>query len=356
MREKSTDVYQRLATHLDNLPAGFPGTDSGVELKILKRLFSPLEAEAALALRMIPESAADIAKRFGRNQADVEALYYRMSQKGLILRLGKGPYQYMAAHFIAGIWEQHVNDLDEDLIHDVNAYIPQIWEKRWVKQNTQQLRVVPVSKSISMEMNVMPYEEAGRIIKEQSNITVAPCICRKEQQMIGHGCDKPIETCLMLGNNAIFYEQKGLGRPISQVEALAIIGQGVEAGLVLQPSNSQNPFVICMCCGCCCLVLKNLNKLDQPAKIANTNHYAIVDAESCTGCGRCEKICQMNAITVSDETAVVDLDRCIGCGLCVAHCECNAAILVAKEESKRHAVPVDTSAQFMRMARERNLG
>ncbi|WP_419658507.1 4Fe-4S binding protein [Desulfosarcina variabilis] len=41
----------------------------------------------------------------------------------------------------------------------------------------------------------------------------------------------------------------------------------------------------------------------------------MVDTESCTGCGRCEAICQMNAITVVDESAVVDLDRCIGCGL-----------------------------------------
>jgi Na+-translocating ferredoxin:NAD+ oxidoreductase subunit B len=354
--KKMSDVYQRLAMHLDNLPASFPATDSGVELRILRRMFTPEEAEAALALRLVPESAADIANRLGRDEADVEAMYYRMSKKGLIWRHGNGPYQYMAAHFIAGIWEQHVNDLDEDLIHDVNAYIPQIWEKRWVKQNTQQLRVVPVSKSISVEMNVMPYEEAERIIKNQTAITVAPCICRKEQQMIGHGCGKPLETCLMLGVNAVFYEQNGLGRAISQEDALAILGQGVEAGLVLQPSNSQNPFVICMCCGCCCLVLKNLNKMDAPAKIANTNYYAMVEKKNCAGCGSCEDICQMNAITVMDESAVVDLYRCIGCGLCVTRCEFEAAFLVRKEESEWHDVPADTFAQFMRIARERGLG
>jgi hypothetical protein len=38
------DVYLKLAKHLDNLPAGFPATDSGVELRILKRLFTPQEA------------------------------------------------------------------------------------------------------------------------------------------------------------------------------------------------------------------------------------------------------------------------------------------------------------------------
>ena len=133
-----TDVYKRLATHLDNLPPGYPATDSGVELRILKRLFTPGEAEAALALTMVQESADVIAKRLGKDEKDIEELYYSMSQKGLIGRSGKERYKYMAANFIVGIWEFHVCSLDEDLVHDVNEYIPQIWEKRWVKQKTQQ--------------------------------------------------------------------------------------------------------------------------------------------------------------------------------------------------------------------------
>ena len=35
------EIYKKLAKHLDNLPGGFPPTESGVELRILKRLFTP---------------------------------------------------------------------------------------------------------------------------------------------------------------------------------------------------------------------------------------------------------------------------------------------------------------------------
>jgi len=349
------DVYERLAKHLDNLPASYPATDSGVELRILKRLFTPEEAEAAMALTMFPESADAIAKKLGKKESDTEKLFYSMSKKGLILRLGTEENTYMAANFIVGIWEYHVNDLDEKLIHDVNEYIPQIWEKTWAKQKTQQLRVIPVSKSISAEMNIMPYEEAESIIKKQSKLVVAPCICRKEQNMVGHGCDRPLETCLMLGAGAYFYEQNGTGRPVSQEEALEILNQGIEAGLVLQPSNSQKPLVICMCCGCCCLVLKNLNKLDEPAKVACTNYYVTVTEDDCTGCGDCEDICQMGAITVEDESAVVSLARCIGCGLCVTKCEFNATSLVEKEEFEKYAIPADTVEKYMNMVQERGL-
>jgi Na+-translocating ferredoxin:NAD+ oxidoreductase subunit B len=348
-------VYEKLAKHLDNLPASYPATESGVELRILKRLFTPEEAEAAMALTMFPESAEDVAKKLGNNEADMETLFYSMSKKGLIFRLGQKQYRYMAANFINGIWEYHVNDLDEKLVRQVNEYLPQIWEKTWTKQKTQQHRVIPVSKSITAEMNVMPYEEAGKILKKESKIVVVPCICRKEQKIAGHGCDRPLETCLMLGAGAFFYEQNGIGRAITQEDALKILNKGIEAGLVLQPSNSKKPTVLCMCCGCCCLVLKNLNRLDEPAKVACTNYHVTVSQADCTGCGDCEELCQMGAITVKDESAVVSLSRCIGCGLCVAKCEFNAVALVAKAEAEKSAIPAHTVEQYLNMAKERGL-
>ena len=136
---------------------------------------------------------------------------------------------------------------------------------------------------------------------------------------------------------------------------MGILNKGIEAGLVLQPSNSQNPFCICMCCGCCCLVLRNLNRLDEPSKVANTNYYVTVIEDDCTGCANCEDICQMGAIKVEGESAVVNLARCIGCGLCAATCEFNAITLVKKEESEKHTIPANTVEQYMNIAKERGL-
>ncbi|MBF0552180.1 MAG: 4Fe-4S ferredoxin, partial [Deltaproteobacteria bacterium] len=59
----ATDVFGRLAHHLDALPGGYPSTESGVELRILRRLFTPQEAELALHLTLIPEEARVIAHR-----------------------------------------------------------------------------------------------------------------------------------------------------------------------------------------------------------------------------------------------------------------------------------------------------
>ena len=201
-----TDVYQRLANHLDNLPGGFPPTETGVELRILKRLFSKEEAEIVPGLTMMLEPVSAIAARMERDSAELAKMLEDMSKKGLIFRSSKGGEKhYMAAQFVIGIWEYHLNDLDEDLIRDVNEYLPYFMKAGWVNQKTRQLRVVPISKSISAEISVMPYEMAEEIVKRQSKIVVSPCICRREHEMVGKGCGKPEEAlsdlrlgCLLL--------------------------------------------------------------------------------------------------------------------------------------------------------------
>ena len=59
----SKNPHERLRAYLNQLPLGFPETRSGVELKILKKLFSESEAELALLLTPSPEETHQIAER-----------------------------------------------------------------------------------------------------------------------------------------------------------------------------------------------------------------------------------------------------------------------------------------------------
>ena len=48
-------IYRDLQRYLDRLPVSYPETESGVELRILKHLFTPEEAKIAMHLSMLPE-------------------------------------------------------------------------------------------------------------------------------------------------------------------------------------------------------------------------------------------------------------------------------------------------------------
>ncbi|MDY0038838.1 MAG: 4Fe-4S binding protein [Desulforhabdus sp.] len=346
-------VYEKLAEHLNRLPAGFPRTSSGVEMRILRRLFTPEEASLAPLLSLKPEAPAEIAARAERPTEEIAQKLLEMSHKGLIFRLQKGTKtRYMAAQFVIGIWEYHVNDLDLELIRDMNEYIPHFFDQSYYSR-TPQLRTIPISGSISAEQAVMPYEEARRIIEEQDKIIVAPCICRKEHQMTGKGCDRPLESCLVFGVGAVYYEENGLGRSIDRQEALDILQRAEQAGLVLQPSNAKKVVNICTCCGCCCQILKNLKKLPKPAEFVASNHYATIDRKVCTGCETCLDRCQMEAVRMEEGSALIDADRCIGCGLCVPTCMDGAIALKMKTEDRRREPPRHFMETYMRIAQER---
>ena len=81
---QNDDVYLKLAKYLDEMPAGFPATDNGVELRILRRFFNPEEAEITLHVTLIPEEARVIARRAKISSEEAERHLAIMSKKGLI--------------------------------------------------------------------------------------------------------------------------------------------------------------------------------------------------------------------------------------------------------------------------------
>jgi electron transport complex protein RnfB len=352
-------VFKRLAKHLDNLPGGFPPTESGVELRILRHLFTPEEAAMAVKLTLIPEFPEVTARRAKRGVEETGTMLEDMASKGLIMRVGmKKPFRYMAAQFVVGIWEYQVNRLTEELVRDFNEYAPILTTKaEWDK--VPQVRVVPVEKSITPEHQAMPYEEAQEIIKTRRKILVAPCICRREHKMVGEGCGKLEEACLIFDWSAVYYQKNKVGRIIDADEALAILAEGDKQGLVLQPSNGKKPAAICMCCGCCCQVFLAYKRHPDPAKFAASPFTIKLDDDKCIGCSKCVKRCQMDAFTMVEDEAVpktekratVDKRLCIGCGLCVTTCPTEALELVRKEDAPK--VPESFPEALMNLGRAR---
>lgn len=344
-------IYKKLATHLDNLPGGFPPTETGVELRILKRLFTPEEAEFALHLTLIAEEPRVIARRANISVKEAAQRLESMAKKGLIYRVVNppgSPPKYMAAQYVIGIWEFHVNDLNPGLIKDMDEYIPTLMKEAW---KIPQLRTVPVNKSISAQMEIMTYENAEEMVRSKKRALVAPCICRREQKMIGKGCDKPENVCLIFGSATDYYQRNQLGRIIDIQEALDILKIADRSGLVLQPTNAKSISNICCCCGCCCGILRKLRQFPAPADMVSTPFIAKLNVDTCKACGVCVKRCQMDAIQQTADTVQLDPTRCIGCGLCVSTCPTGALTLIRKPEQRKIPQTITMSAIDLGRAR-----
>jgi len=350
----SSDIYERLAQHLDDLPAGFPRTESGVEIRILRRLFTPEDAELALHLTLIPEEPRVIARRAKIPVEEAARRLKEMLKKGLIFGVHRGnkPPLYMAFQFAVGFWEAQVNKLNRELAQDAEEYLfTFIDHSFW--QAAPQLRTIPVGKSISTQTEVMLYERAEELVRAHKTFAVANCICRQEQHLLGEGCDKPEESCLSFGMAAEISVRAGRARAISMEEALAILHRAEEVGLVLQPSNAKNALFICTCCGCCCGVLRSLKRHPEPASVVASPFVASLHTDTCEGCGTCTERCQMEAIHLTDSKAALDVNRCIGCGLCVNTCPTDSLSLMRKPKSKQPYVPKDIMEASIKLGKTR---
>ena len=246
----TTGTYKRLADHLNDLPGGFPPSDTGVELRILKRLFTPEEAEFALHLTLIPEAPKVLARRAGIATPVAARQLEEMTAKGLIFRIEstRGKPMYMAAQYVIGIWEFNVDNLDPELIEYMDRYKTTLFQTAWKRP---QLRTIPIGKSISRDLQVMTYERAEALVEAHDRFAVNPCICRRENRIMGKGCDKPEHSCLAFGMVADYVIHKGHGRSAVKEEIHAILDTAEEVGFVLQPGNYQAADYICCCCGCC---------------------------------------------------------------------------------------------------------
>lgn len=349
------DVYRQMQQALNRLSYGYPATESGVELKILKRLYSEKDAELFLQLGPEPESLEKISRRLGQDPDVLGPQLEDMADRGLLFRVRKGEKTiYVTIGFVAGIYEFQLGRMDREFAELYEEYSEEAFHQATIESIDAFTRTVPINRAIDTISQVAPYEDARNIIKNAKNIVVAECICRKQQGLIGQGCDLPLETCLLFGPFGQTYLDLGMGRKVTVEEALQILEQAQEAGLVTQPSSPQNPGGICNCCGDCCQTLKPLNRLPKPAEAVLSNYFARVQPDLCTGCGTCLDRCQMSAVKMeTDETAVIDLDRCIGCGLCVGSCPTEAILLIPKPEDQRKTPPVSVNDQMALLASRR---
>jgi electron transport complex protein RnfB len=340
-------VYRKLQRHMDRMPGGFPEVESGLDIKLLKYLFTPEEAEIATQLSMKPEPLKRIYNRVkdrGMSSDELRQMLDRMMRKGVILTVEEGydETHYCNAEFaMGGIFNFQLNNLTKELLTDYHQYQAEKGKRQ--KPATGMglpLRTIPVEQSIPVpaKYSVSDYDSVRKLVGEaRGKISVANCICRLTSQILEDGCKKTglIEACLMIGpDHARRHVDMGIGRYLTKEEAFELLDKAQQDGLVLQPENSKRPDTICICCGDCCVLLKMLNNHPRPVDMYITNFYVQVDRGRCTGCEVCIEKCQLNALSMVDSAAEVNLDRCIGCGNCVALCPEKAIALLKKEPEK----------------------
>ncbi len=343
-----TQVYRQLARRLDSIPNGFPATESGIELLLLAKLFTPQEAALAAEMFLVPEPAADIAARAGADPGSARQTLKDMARRGLIrVRKGKGKLTFGLMPFVVGFYEEQLPRMNAELAALVETYFREVGGQTFLDAAPPIHRVIPVGEAVPFDLQVFPYEQAAAIVERAKSWGVRDCICRVQKRMVGEGCDYPLETCMVMAPVEHAFDNSEVDRAITKDEALQLLREVEELGLVHTTGNYRDGIhYICNCCPCCCGVLRGLTEFGVPTAVAHSNFQAVVEEETCLGCGACVERCHFGALSLSDEVAVVDLSRCLGCGVCTPACP-TAAIRLERRPEEEVSPPPATIIDWM---------
>ena len=353
------DAYRALARRLDETPNGFPATASGAELRLLAWLFTPEEAALAAQMRLTPEPAGELAARTGGELREVRTLLKSMARKGLIhVVRQQHSLGFALLPFAIGLYEMQGERMDEELASLVEAYIQEAFPGVLAVQPPL-TRVIPVEEAVPAGIEIMPYESASQILDQAAAWGVTDCLCRRQQRLLGKGCDAPLDVCLALSTVPGAFDNTPGVRALTREEAGETLRRAEEAGLVHATSNTHGglPYLwfICNCCSCCCGILRGVAEFGIEHSVAHSAFWATVDEAACTGCEACLERCRFSALSVVDGLAQVDRERCAGCGLCAAVCPADALSLIRRPELDTPPVPEDNDAWWAERARNRGL-
>ncbi len=317
--------YRRLAIKLDAIPNGFPATESGIELRLLARIFTPEQAGLAAELTLEPEVADVIAERAAIDPQEAYRTLKAMARKGLVrVNRKEGKLGFSLMPFVVGFYEEQLPRLDQELAMLSEQYFQEI-QGALAQFGPPIHRVIPVEEAIPAGIEIYPFEQAVHLLESASAWGVRDCICRLQQKLIGKGCDRPLEACLVFAPVGGVFDHSETTRAITKEEALSVLHDAAEAGLVHSPGNYQDGnHYICNCCSCCCGVLRNVAEFGMPTAIASSGFEVAVDEQMCAGCGDCLDRCQFGALAVPEGVCTADAGRCVGCGLCVTVCPSQA--------------------------------
>lgn len=327
-----------LIDRLNRYPIGL--FDNDKLRQILGYLFSEEEALVASRFPLQEATIGELCRATGVEQKKLLILLESMAEKGLVMDLqyGKTTY-YMLMPGLIGFFEftfmkQRADLPVAELARLMTEYLyddpEQGQAKEFFGSPTQLTRTLAYEEYIPVSSVVTPYESARAIIQNASFGAVGQCYCRHKKNHLGENCKKDAPTegiCISLGKAAEFMTRRGFAEKRSKEELLQIIDLAREHNLTHITDNIRHkPSFICNCCSCCCELLGGVLQ-GYTNGIAKAGFTLEVNRESCLGCGKCAKTCNVEALELSGpvrektRTLLINGDICLGCGACISACQ-----------------------------------
>lgn len=356
-------IYKMLIKKVDSYPIGYPEND--IAYRLISMLYTPEEAEIVSRMPLKPTTLRRLSEIVAIGEEELREKLRIMAEKGIVIDMEQNhKVYYMPMWSVPGFIEMTLAKLREDIPQkELSKVLSEAMkDKELISKifngDTQFGRALMDDRVAEERADVLPYEVAKDVIKEAKRVAFLLCYCRHKEKHIGGECQYPMEVCTALNIAADYVIKHNIGKEVDKGEAIDVIEQLSEKGLMHIGDNvKRNITFICHCCKCCCGILRSYHDHGFYPVAMSTRFKMVVDEAKCVGCGRCARRCQINAITMKptlkpgELKAHIDERICLGCGICYR--ACNKGALHLEERKEKVILPEHGMEKLIRIAIER---
>jgi NAD-dependent dihydropyrimidine dehydrogenase PreA subunit len=187
---------------------------------------------------------------------------------------------------------------------------------------------------------VIPIEDAEKVIDMVDSITRIPCGCRylntgktDRRYCFGLGVDK-------WGILGKFPDDSASLEVLDKEQAKKILWEYDKEGLIHSIWTGVSPYIVSLCnCDRDCGAYKKYIEMRGAPYFFRAEYICQIDPDLCSGCKSCFQQCQFGALFYSHSLGKVYIDpfRCFGCGVCRAVCPKDAITLIPRQDSPEAA-------------------
>jgi hypothetical protein len=202
-------------------------------IALVEHMYSEEEASLVRHLRALPgKTAAAVAAAAHRPVEEVRPILERLAhEKFVLLSSGIGnKKRYYLMPIVPGAFEMTMVRTSLDTLTDWHRRFAELfsalYETGFFVDYTEHpvpgVRYVPVGETIEAHPKALPSDRLEEVLDRHKVFAVGLCQCRITEEIVGRGCDRPLENCVVFGGVAELLIRHGKMRRVEKKDVLEI--------------------------------------------------------------------------------------------------------------------------------------